>query len=140
MSLDLELEAQAYLEYLDENEMPYDEQMMYLLLISAVKCFQYYEGEEYTIPQILNKFVGKWESRDAYIEEMLVEHGIEEKIQQINIPCPNGSVAMYIECLDFDQIWNTMSQCGMSMKGFVNVHSENNPDFDHCFYVYDMTK
>lgn len=138
MTLDLELEVQAYLDYLDENEMPYDEQMI-CLLTNAVKCFNYYE-EGYTISQILNKFVGKWESRDAYIEEMLVEHGIEEKLQQINIPCPNGRVAMHIECLDYDKIWNTMSQYGMALKGYVNVHSKDNPDFDHCFYVYDMTK
>lgn len=136
----IELGVQAYLDYLEDNEMPYDEEMI-CLLINAVKCFQYYEeAEEYTISQILNKFVGKWENRDAYIEEMLVEHGIEEKIQQINIPCPNGRVAMYIDCLDFDEIWNTMSQLNTTLKGYVNVHSEDNPDFDHCFYVYDMTK
>lgn len=136
----IELEAQIYLDYEISRRQPYDEQMK-CLLINAVKCFQYYEeAEEYTISQILNKFVGKWDSRDAYIEEMLVEHGIEEKLQQINIPCPNGGVAMYIECLNYDEIWNTMSQYGMAMKGYVNVHSEDNPDFDHYFYVYDMTK
>lgn len=108
--------------------------------VQAVKCFQHYHPDEFTVDQILNKFIGKWDNRDAYVEVALLEHCVEEMIQEITIPCPNGSVPMFLECLDYSRVWETMSRMETVLKGYVNIWSENNPDFDHCFYVYDMTR
>lgn len=111
----------------------------YTEYVNAVKCFQHYNlPDEFTVEQILNKFVGKWENREAYVGEMLVEYGVEEKIQSINTPC--SQIPMTLECLDYEYVWQSMSQRETALKGWVNVWSESNPDFDHYFYVYNMTR
>lgn len=71
---------------------------------------------------------------------MLVEYEVEDKLQDIKIPCPTGGVPMFLECLDYDKVWETMSQMGGALKGYINIWSESNPEFDHYFYVYDMKR
>lgn len=126
--------------FLEEQDPSYSQEE-FTTHVNAVKCFQRYdEIGEFSVEQILNKFIGKWETRDAYVEVALLEHCVEEMIQEITIPCPTGGVPMFLECLDYDKVWETMSQMETVLKGYVNIWSENNPDFDHCFYVYDMTR
>ena len=128
----------AVKDYLGGYDPSYDKSQ-FTLLINAVQCFQAFHEDEFSVEQILKRFVGKWDNRDAYIEEMLVEYGVESSLQDILIPVPNDGVPMFLECLNYDKIWETMSQTG-ALKGYINIWSENNPDFDHYFYVYDMTR
>jgi hypothetical protein len=108
--------------------------------VKSVKCFQQYdEIGEFSVGQILNRFVGKWETRDAYIEEELIEFGIESSLQDILIPCPICGVSMFLECLNYDKVWGTMSQMGGALKGY-KWNNPNNEEADHYFYVYDMTR
>lgn len=108
--------------------------------VNAVKCFQQYdEINEFTVDQILNKFIGKWDNRNAHVEEALLNSGVESRLQDIQLPCPNGSVPMFIECLDYDKIWETMSQMEGALKGY-KWNDPDDEEADHQFYVYDMTR
>lgn len=110
--------------------------------VNAVKCFQQYDKlDEFSIPQILSKFVGVWDKRDDYIDEVLETYGIEDKLQDIKIPSPNGEIRMYLECLDYDELWRAISQMGMALRGHIYTSIDYYPpEADHRFYVYDMTK
>lgn len=109
------------------------------LYINAVKCFQQYdEIGEFSVEQILKRFVGKWNNRDAYIEEMLVEHGVEDALQLIELPSPIQNIGMFLECLNYDKIWEAMSQAESALKGYIWNDSDNK-EADYRFYVYDIT-
>lgn len=119
-----------------------DNPELYTNYLNAVKCFRQHDKlGELSIPQILNKFVGVWDNRDAYIEEVLEEYGIEDKLQDIKLPSPNGDIRMYLECLDYNELWKAMSQMGMALKGYIYTSIDYYPpEADHRFYIYDMTK
>ena len=110
--------------------------------VNAVKCFQQHdELGEFSIPQILNKFVGVWDKRDDYIDEVLEEYGIEDKLQDIKLPSPCGDIRMYLGCLDYDELWKAMSHLHTALRGYTYISIDYYPpEANHRFYVYDMTK
>lgn len=110
--------------------------------VNAVKCFQQHdELGEFSIPQILSKFVGVWDNKEAYIDEVLETYDIEDKLQGINLPSPNGDIPMYLGCLDYDELWRAMSQLNTVLRGCIYISIDYYPpEADHRFYVYDMTK
>ena len=123
-----------------EGQDPSYSQEEFTTHVNAVKCFQQYdEIGEFSVEQILKRFVGKWETRDAYVEKMLIEYGVEDRLQDIDIPCPTGGVPMFLECLDYDKVWETMSQMRGALKGYKR-NNPNDEEADHYFYVYDMTR
>lgn len=114
-----------------------DSPELYTNYLNAVKCFRQHDKlGELSIPQILNKFVGVWDSRDAYIEEVLEEYGIEDKLQEIKLP---GDIRMSLSCLDYDELWKAMSQLNTALRGYTYISIDYYPpEADHRFYVYDM--
>lgn len=52
---------------------------------------------------------------------------------------PNGTFPMFLECLDYDKIWETMSQMETALKGY-KWNDSNNEKADYYFYIYDMKR